>query len=112
LYRSTIGALVRVVESETAPLASVAMEALGYIGRRTSLPLLIHDSITGSKIDVFFCRKASYLFIVCRDFIRIFISADISFGLQLNEWPYLNKVTCIVGLKGLNYCTRPLISHS
>jgi hypothetical protein len=34
------------------------MEALGHIGLRTSLPLLTRDSITGSKIDVFFCRKA------------------------------------------------------
>ncbi len=39
--------LVDVVNSETATLASVAMQALGHIGLRVSLPPLITDSTSG-----------------------------------------------------------------
>ena len=39
--------LVKVVESESAILASTAMEALGHIGLRCALPALPRDSNSG-----------------------------------------------------------------
>jgi len=42
--------LVEVVNLETAPLASVAMEALGHIGICGALPFLVNDSSPGQFI--------------------------------------------------------------
>lgn len=47
LFQNTLKCLVDVVISETAPLASVAMQALGHIGLRVSLPPVIIDSNSG-----------------------------------------------------------------
>ncbi|XP_057955900.1 uncharacterized protein LOC131149465 [Malania oleifera] len=44
LLQSTVKCLIDVVNSETATLASIAMQALGHIGLRAPLPLLVHDS--------------------------------------------------------------------
>lgn len=41
-----------VVNLETAPLASVAMEALGHIGITGPLPLLDNDSSPGQFIPI------------------------------------------------------------
>lgn len=46
LLESTVDNLVNVVESENSTLASVAMEALGHIGLRCSLPKVNRDSIS------------------------------------------------------------------
>nr|AAM14877.1 unknown protein [Arabidopsis thaliana] len=42
--------LVEVVNLETAPLASVAMEALGHIGICGALPFLVNDSSPGTQV--------------------------------------------------------------
>ena len=47
LFQNTLKCLVDVVVSETATLASIAMQALGHIGLRVTLPLLINDSSSG-----------------------------------------------------------------
>ncbi|KAK1280870.1 hypothetical protein QJS04_geneDACA015003 [Acorus gramineus] len=44
MFQSAINSLVDVVQSETATLASIAMEALGHIGLRARLPNLNCDS--------------------------------------------------------------------
>ncbi|KAK1300117.1 hypothetical protein QJS10_CPB13g00123 [Acorus calamus] len=44
MFQSAISSLVYVVQSETATLASIAMEALGHIGLRARLPNLSCDS--------------------------------------------------------------------
>ncbi|XP_065626874.1 uncharacterized protein LOC112035785 [Quercus suber] len=49
LFQTTLKCLVDVVVSETATLASIAMQALGHIGLRVSLPPLINDS---SSVDI------------------------------------------------------------
>lgn len=46
LLQNTLKCLVDVVNSETSALAAVAMQALGHIGLRTSLPPL-NDSNSG-----------------------------------------------------------------
>ncbi|KAH7837827.1 hypothetical protein Vadar_018494 [Vaccinium darrowii] len=51
LLQATIKCLVDVVNSETATIASVAMEALGHIGLRVPLPPL-DDSSSGSVLTV------------------------------------------------------------
>ncbi|CAN8246973.1 unnamed protein product, partial [Cochlearia groenlandica] len=47
VIQNAVKCLVDVVSSETAPLASVAMEALGHIGICGALPLLPNDSSPG-----------------------------------------------------------------
>ncbi|PON75690.1 Proteasome component Ecm [Parasponia andersonii] len=49
LFQNTLKFLVDVVNSETATLASVAMQALGHIALRVQLPALINDS---NSIDI------------------------------------------------------------
>ncbi|PON59552.1 Proteasome component Ecm [Trema orientale] len=49
LFQNTLKFLVDVVNSETATLASVAMQALGHIALRVPLPALINDS---NSIDI------------------------------------------------------------
>ncbi|KAI9194392.1 hypothetical protein LWI28_005521 [Acer negundo] len=44
LFQNTLKCLVNVVNSETATLASVSMQALGHIGLRVPLPPLANDS--------------------------------------------------------------------
>ncbi|GMH13042.1 hypothetical protein Nepgr_014883 [Nepenthes gracilis] len=44
VLQSTVKSLVDVVSSETATLASIAMQALGHIGLCAPLPLLVYDS--------------------------------------------------------------------
>ncbi|PSR90112.1 Proteasome-associated protein [Actinidia chinensis var. chinensis] len=51
LLQSTVKCLVDVVNSETATMASIAMEALGHIGLRTPLPLL-RDFDSGAVLTV------------------------------------------------------------
>uniref|UniRef100_A0A1J3GWL5 Proteasome-associated protein ECM29-like protein n=1 Tax=Noccaea caerulescens TaxID=107243 RepID=A0A1J3GWL5_NOCCA len=48
--QNAVKCLVDVVNLETAPLASVAMEALGHIGICGALPLLISDSSPGTQV--------------------------------------------------------------
>ncbi|XP_024006382.1 proteasome-associated protein ECM29 homolog isoform X1 [Eutrema salsugineum] len=48
--QNAVKCLVDVVNLETAPLASVAMEALGHIGICGALPLLINDSSPGTQV--------------------------------------------------------------
>lgn len=47
LFQNTLRCLVDVVNSETSALAAVAMQALGHIGLRVSLPPLVNDSSSG-----------------------------------------------------------------
>lgn len=49
--RKTLRCLVDVVNSETSALAAVAMQALGHIGLRISLPSL-EDSNSGKLIHI------------------------------------------------------------
>lgn len=49
LLQNTLKFLVDVVNSETASLASVAMQALGHIALRVPLPLLTNDSSSGNN---------------------------------------------------------------
>ncbi|XP_044479857.1 proteasome adapter and scaffold protein ECM29-like [Mangifera indica] len=49
LFQNTLKCLIDVVNSETATLASVAVQALGHIGLRVSLPPLVNDS---SSVDI------------------------------------------------------------
>ncbi|KAF4378493.1 hypothetical protein G4B88_027553 [Cannabis sativa] len=49
LFQETLKFLVDVVSSETATLASVAMQALGHIALRVPLPLLTNDS---NSVDI------------------------------------------------------------
>lgn len=48
VLQSILKCLVSVVNSESAVLASVAMQALGHIGLRVPLPQLVNDSTAGS----------------------------------------------------------------
>ncbi|XP_023639453.1 proteasome-associated protein ECM29 homolog isoform X1 [Capsella rubella] len=48
--QNAVKCLVDVVNLETAPLASVAMEALGHIGICGALPLLVNDSSPGTQV--------------------------------------------------------------
>lgn len=50
LFQNTLKCLIDVVNSETATLASVAMQALGHIGLRVSLPPLVNDSSSGEFV--------------------------------------------------------------
>ncbi|GAB4835308.1 hypothetical protein Ancab_000217 [Ancistrocladus abbreviatus] len=52
ILQATLKSLVDVVNSETATLASVAMEALGHIGLRASLPLLVYDCAPASVLTL------------------------------------------------------------
>lgn len=47
LFRSLLTCLVDVVNSESATLASIAMQALGHIGLRVSLPPISEDPTSG-----------------------------------------------------------------
>ncbi|KAK9274184.1 hypothetical protein L1049_018998 [Liquidambar formosana] len=51
-FQNTVKCLVDIVNSETAVLASVAMQALGHIGLRVPLPPLVHDSSSASILMV------------------------------------------------------------
>ncbi|KAL1208896.1 hypothetical protein V5N11_010573 [Cardamine amara subsp. amara] len=48
--QNAVKCLVDVVNLETAPLASVAMEALGHTGICGALPLLVNDSSPGTQV--------------------------------------------------------------
>lgn len=48
--QNAVKCLVDVVNLETSPLASVAMEALGHIGICGALPLLVNDSSPGQSM--------------------------------------------------------------
>lgn len=50
LFQTTLKLLVDVVNSETATLASVAVQALGHIGLIVALPSLIIESSSGNSI--------------------------------------------------------------
>lgn len=50
LFQSTLKCLIDVVNSETATLASVAMQALGHIGLRVPLPPLVNGSDSGKVV--------------------------------------------------------------
>ncbi|KAF6155314.1 hypothetical protein GIB67_019840 [Kingdonia uniflora] len=52
LLQSTIKCLVDVVLSETATLASIAMQALGHIGLRGPLPSIVHECGSGEVLTV------------------------------------------------------------
>ncbi|MCL7022732.1 hypothetical protein MKW94_004116 [Papaver nudicaule] len=52
LLQNTLKCLVDVVHSETASLASFAMQALGHIGLRGPLPALVQDSGSGEILVV------------------------------------------------------------
>lgn len=47
LFQKTLKCLIDVVNSETATLASVAMQGLGHVGLCSPLPKLDHDSGAG-----------------------------------------------------------------
>lgn len=47
LLVSTINCLIDVVRSESATLASIAMEALGHVGLRGPLPAVDRESMPG-----------------------------------------------------------------
>ncbi|KAJ3681025.1 hypothetical protein LUZ60_015514 [Juncus effusus] len=61
MFRNIIEEFVKVAESETAALASVAMEALGHIGLRTKLPIISRDSLTAGILTVLQERLAKLL---------------------------------------------------
>ncbi|KAJ3684358.1 hypothetical protein LUZ61_013522 [Rhynchospora tenuis] len=61
LFKNIIESLVKVVELETAPLASAAMEALGHIGLRTVLPVISRDSIKAGVLIILQERLAKLL---------------------------------------------------
>lgn len=48
LFQTTLKCLVDVTNSETAPLASIATQALGHIGLIIPLPSLVIDSSSGN----------------------------------------------------------------
>ncbi|KAI3837921.1 hypothetical protein MKX03_019436 [Papaver bracteatum] len=52
LLQNTLNCLVDVVHSETASLASFAMQALGHIGLRGPMPALVRDSGSGEILVV------------------------------------------------------------
>ncbi|KAI3814371.1 hypothetical protein L1987_19124 [Smallanthus sonchifolius] len=52
LFQNTLKCLVDIVNSETATLASVAMQGLGHIGLCSSLPKLYHDSGTDDVLTL------------------------------------------------------------
>ncbi|KAI9114257.1 hypothetical protein K1719_014907 [Acacia pycnantha] len=52
LFQNTLRCLVDVVNSETSTLAAVAMQALGHIGLRLSLPPLVNDSSSDNILIV------------------------------------------------------------
>lgn len=54
--QNAVTCLVDVVNLETAPLASVAMEALGHIGICGALPLLANDSSPGKLFQEPVCN--------------------------------------------------------
>ncbi|KAF3545684.1 hypothetical protein DY000_02010565 [Brassica cretica] len=61
VVQNAVKCLVDVVNSETAPLASVAMEALGHIGICGPLPLLVNDSSPGTQVLEVLQEKLSKL---------------------------------------------------
>jgi proteasome component ECM29 len=52
LFQNVLSCLVDIVNSETATLASVAMQALGHIGLCVPLPLLPHESTSAAILEV------------------------------------------------------------
>ncbi|KAI4308224.1 hypothetical protein L6164_031321 [Bauhinia variegata] len=52
LFQSTLRCLVDVVISETSALAAVAMQALGHIGLRVSMPPLVTDSASDGILAI------------------------------------------------------------
>ena len=50
VFQHTIKTLVEIVNTETATLASIAMQALGYIGLRVALPSLSCDYGPGKTL--------------------------------------------------------------
>ncbi|XP_028798613.1 proteasome adapter and scaffold protein ECM29 [Neltuma alba] len=51
-FQNTLRCLVDVVNSETSTLAAVAMQALGHIGLRVSLPPLVNDSSSDNILTI------------------------------------------------------------
>jgi len=47
LFQKILKCLTDIANSETATLASIAMQALGHIGLRAPLPPLVDDSSSG-----------------------------------------------------------------
>ncbi|KAF8398207.1 hypothetical protein HHK36_017133 [Tetracentron sinense] len=79
LFQTTIKCLMDVVKSETATLASVAMQALGHIGLRVSLPPLVHDSGLGttSNIPLTFATAVGVLKILNEKLTKLLSGDDI-----------------------------------
>lgn len=68
MFQTTLKCLVDVVVSETATLASIAMQALGHIGLRVSLPPLINDSSSG-EVSVHLLKPHGLLLLYCTGYI-------------------------------------------
>ncbi|KAK7856729.1 proteasome adapter and scaffold protein ecm29 [Quercus suber] len=81
LFQTTLKCLVDVVVSETATLASIAMQALGHIGLRVSLPPLINDSSSG-EVSVHLLKPHGLLLLywTCYIFTAILEVEDILFA--------------------------------
>ncbi|KAF7815581.1 proteasome-associated protein ECM29-like protein [Senna tora] len=77
LFQDTLRCLVDVVNSETSELAAVAMQALGHIGLRVSLPPLVNDS-SSDNILIILRDKLSKL--VLGDDIKAIQKIIISIG--------------------------------
>ncbi|KAF5447658.1 hypothetical protein F2P56_033192 [Juglans regia] len=77
LFQNTLKCLVDVVISETAPLASVAMQALGHIGLSVSLPPVIIDS---NSVDVLMVLQEKLRKLLSGDDIKAIPKIVISIG--------------------------------
>ncbi|KAI9402448.1 hypothetical protein POPTR_001G274500v4 [Populus trichocarpa] len=61
LFQKILKCLTDIANSETATLASIAMQALGHIGLRAPLPPLVDDSSSGVDILILLNEKLSKL---------------------------------------------------
>lgn len=64
LLVATINCMVDLAKSESAALASIAMEALGHIGLRCRLPGCSHDGATGKPLCLDVMSKVCNCFVI------------------------------------------------
>ncbi|XP_058078401.1 uncharacterized protein LOC131226734 [Magnolia sinica] len=96
LLQSTINRLVDVVKSESATLASIAMEALGHIGLRAQLPALEHVSVSSGILTILHERLGKLLL---GDDIKVIQKIVISLGhisLKETSFSLLNEALDLI----------------
>ncbi|XP_024030403.1 proteasome-associated protein ECM29 homolog [Morus notabilis] len=95
LLQNTLKFLVDVVNSETASLASVAMQALGHIALRVPLPLLTNDS---SSVDILTTLSEKLSKLLSGDDIKAIQKVVIAIGHMCMEETSISRLNLALGL--------------